>query len=339
MAGGFITEKYSRIIQAPAYMCFRERLDFNKIIKNLIKLYKDIYVRLPADVIENHKIKKSLDEQRDAMGHAHDALEGEFDLGVRVELGEQKALEIIKKVEGAWKKIKDVIPRAKMQEVQKRLRQIDREFTGIMEEVMEKAEAEDRDAYGDVMKIINASEKTEATVMTDLKIKFSQMKASQLAKWAGKREVSGLKRHIKSLEKDDADIEAKMAELEKLIKGKGKGNNQTERDTWVRKNFDQIAAALHNLVIALKKDISETFLKAYKATKRDLMLMFVLLGLLEEFKDDIREWLTKKLEPQEPEEDIEEDIDKVEIMMGKHARVLAQGLRIIFHKEKSLEHF
>ena len=335
---GFLTEKYSRIIKAPYYMYFKESLEIKAIVKGLQHLYNMIYDVLPREVEVEHRIKRSLRDQKAVVEEALRIAEKEKKLAVNVEVQETQALDIIRRIENEWKRVRDIISREKRMEVAKELRNIDQTFRYMLEQAMKEAEGEDKAVYNDIMNLLRAGEKGDRNMMQQMKTYFKKLKPSQLTRWAGKFEARGVRRYAKELEGERGEADRIINELDELLSGKGIKNGE-DKDTFVRKNFDIIVKRLHDLIVALRISVTEEFKKAYQVTKRDIMLCFVLLNQLDDMKDSIKKWVREKKEPAAPEKEIYDKILKAEEKVAKHARVIAQGLRIIFHKEQSLERF
>lgn len=333
---GWITEKYSRIIKAPTYMYMKEASEIRKVVRSLRQIYYYIYVKLPEEVEIDHKIRESLKDQRRVVKLAITASDKDANFAINIQVQEDAVLDIIKKIEDRWAKIGEIIKKEdseKHAEIVKKLRAADLTFRKILINVMKEIEREDHDMYKDIMQIIKGAEKDDETVMVDLKTRFKNMDPSQLGRWAAKMEVKGVKKYINGIKKDKAEIDKLVKELGKLLKGKGK------KKASVIENFDVIVTKLNVLIRAAEKDISQMFKKSYLAIKRDLMLNFVLLGQLDDLKEKIEVWVATKQEPSAPEKKIYKDILKAEEKVGEHARVIAQGFRILFHKEKALENF
>lgn len=336
---GYLTEKYTRVIRAPYYMYFKESLEIKKVVRDLRELYVIIYRTLPQKIEVEHKIRESLKLQRKALTIARETLKKDTKMAINITVQEEGVLDIIERIEDAWKKVRKTISKEKNKRIAAELEKLNGQFIALIKKTIQEAEREDKGAYNDVMNIIRAAEKTDKTFMANMKTYFKKMDISRLERWAGKFEALGVRKYINEIKSDEARIKKLIKELDedlKIIKGKKKQKGGALK---AEKDFEYIVKKLRVLLKEMEGHIAKEFLNAYKVLKRDLTLIFVLLNQLDDLKQKIEEWKESKKEPIAPEQQIYKRILEIEASAAKHARVMAQGFRRLFHKEKALERF
>src|SRR3989338_1036677 len=222
------------IIKAPFYLYLKERFEIRKVVRSLRMMYDIIYNRLPKEVEVDHRIRKSLADQKKVVHLALSGLNADYKMVVNLQIGEDKALQIIKKIEETLQNIKKDIEKddkKKHDRIVGRLRGIDYQMKTIVVKVMEEAEKEDRELYNLIMNIIKAGEKMDDTLMQNLKTYFKKLDPSRLERFAEKWESRGVRKYINGLKWDEKRVRALIKELEedlKVIGGKKKTSSKKE---------------------------------------------------------------------------------------------------------------
>ena len=270
-------------------------------------------------------------------------LKTEYKMVINIEVEEDIALDIIRNVEDKWKRIEGMIKKEskeKHERIARTLKEIDDMMDKMIIRSMAMSIKRERALYGDIMNIIRAAEETNRTsdFMKALKTYFKKLDISRLERWAGKLEMLGIKKYLNSLKKDKKDVETKVSRLGKDLglldrKAKKKGAGVTIK---AEKDFEEVVKKLKLLIQQMEGDISKLFFNAYKAIRRGFMLIFVLLNDLDELRRYVKRWEAIKAEPVDPEEKILKDISKAEENISKNAHVIAQGLRVLYHKANAI---
>jgi len=338
---GYLTEKYSRIIKAPYYLYFKEAIEIRKLVLGVRRLYTAIYLELPKKVEKEHKIREALNLlHKEICKTAKDSMKVDKKISINIIVQEDKALDIIQRIEDTWEKIIKDIRRTKRKEIRNELKSINDQFVFLIRNTMLEAEKKDKGAYNDVMNIIKASEKGDKTFMANMKTMFKTMDPSRLGRWAEKMEAKGVRNYIVALGGDSKKIRALVTELNadlRVIEGRKvrKKEDKLKRE----RDFHDVVKKLGVLLKGMKGHIANEFLEAYKVLKRDFTLIFILLNQLDYLRNYLIERVKMKELPARPVQENLEIMQEIEGEAAKHARTIAQGLRIVFHREKKLARF
>ncbi len=302
---GYLVEKYKRVIKWPYYLYLKESLEIKKVVFSIRQLYGYIYVKIPKEVEVDHKIRQSLKDQEKAVKTALDGLNADYKMVINLTIEENKALDVIEKIENEWLKMRKELKKEEHNEIVKELRKIDIEFEKMMHYTMQEAEKEDKGAYNDILAIINAA-KDEKTFMEKVKTYLKKVDISRLERWAGKFESRAVRKYLNSLESDEKKVKELIGAIESDLNAMNKRKKSKKR----KKDLPEYNEAEHllftikklqDLLKSMWKHIAKEFYEAYKVIRRDLVLILILLRQLSDMQEEIKKWVEEKKEPSAPE--------------------------------------
>ncbi|MBU1005342.1 MAG: hypothetical protein KKC54_04655 [Nanoarchaeota archaeon] len=317
---GWLTRKFSTILKGPYWLYWKERSEGRNAVILLIHLRRFVLENIPKDVEQRHNIDKALKEQDRVEEDAKKIVDKGFRLGFNVELNQEIALGIIRKIEKAFE-----TARARNHgKLDAKLARIEAEFQQGLLKVLGEGEKEDREIYFKYLEpAIKIAEKSgdHKTLMADVAQLFKTKEdISRLAVMAFRWEARGVRKSVVSLEKDERKIEGLLSKA---------GSKKI--------NINKLAANLREAVKIITVHLRNEFRTSFVMWKRDFILTLVMLRLMDLEEAKMEDFVKRHLMPRAPELKNISDIESIKKRLAEDLHVLAQGFRRLIGEERELE--
>ena len=349
---GYLEKKFSTIFKGPWALYWKERGEGKHLVRFVHNL-KQSSQKIKLDIVDHHYIGKAIRKQKKLVRYGRKAEKTSYNLGFNVQLGMEKSLEIIRRIEGLWEELKNAVykqvekykkakeemarngpktelERKKRENELKRLSNyvllnnnlkiLEKEFERELLKGVYVGVQEDKTLYWkDLEPIIKVAEsgRSEDSLMQKVAL-FLKTKGdvSKLASIAFRWEARGLRRDTAALKRD-----------EKKMKGiiVGIANTKINREQIVR----ELSEWIKSVMVHVKREFKNTYL----LWKRDFLLILVLLHLLNSEEENDRMYAMKHLMPLEAEKENIKEIEGIKKDIADNAHVLAQGFRRILSEE------
>ncbi len=316
---GYVEKKYATIFKGPWMLYFRQASGGRKSVRLIIALRRLVLDVIPKEVAKKHNIEKALKKQDKVEDIAEEIDDKMYNVAFEIELDQEKAFEIIGKMEAAWEK---AMKKGKKRDGRAILRKMNAEFQAELIKILKEEEDEEKEIYWRYLEpVIKSSEKEGQAMMAKIAQMFKTKEdVSRLAAVAFKWGARALRKSTINLKQDEHQLEIALKQLE-------------EADS---KKIGKATSKLRDIDRRIIAHASKEFKSTYLLLKRDLLLDIVLLNLLNTDDQEMRKFVAQHFMPQAPELKNMEDLKRIKKDIAEHGHVIAQGLRRLIAEESNI---
>ncbi|MBI2139796.1 hypothetical protein HYU14_02640 [Candidatus Woesearchaeota archaeon] len=304
-------------------LAFKKRMEIRRGIKNVNRLKREVVVRIPHDVLDEHDIEAASKDQGNAEDYAEIVGENVVKLGFNTQIEMSEGLDYLHKIETDISDARRNHPG----KFTKEIKELGRKFQLSMEEQTDEVEKQERGLYlGELAAIIGYAGKGAASD-PNLMAKVAQFmkekeQVSNLGRLGGRLTIQAIKSGVIALKAKEKKING---ELRKLVQ---KG---TEKD------HGQAIKELGRLFKDIEANMKKAFEGAYYLLRRDFLLCLTDLNLLNDEEKQMQQYVIQHYMPKALEDSHKEKIEELKERLQKKLQVLAQGFRRIIASEEKLE--
>ena len=295
----------------------KERIEIRRVINNLREADHLLYKSLWENVEKRHKVTRAVREESKLIDKLWKSANNSYNFVFNLSTEDMQLLKTIEDILKELESFSRSVGRANS------LKNIEKQLALTMYEALKKAESEDREAFKQVMLIINeAAEEDPNAFMAKIRLAFQQ-EAQQtfLAKFAARAEIRSAKISILRLQKIPGKIRHLKDKLTKAKKGA----------------MEEVIGELSNLLQEIKKHCTNAFKEMFYLKKRiSLLTLKILLNLNNLRKFNLR-WADKHYMPAGLIKEKNDKIDEIEGKIAKEFHTIAQAFRIVITKIQRLE--
>ena len=315
---GFWTVYFSTLLKGLRITALTERIEVRRVINNIRKADHFLYKSLWDDVAKEHRVTRALKEEEKLTRELKKSADNAYSLVFNLSTED---MTLLKTVEDILKEL-ETFSRSAGSNTQ--LKKVEREFALTMFQALKKAEAEEREEYKQVETIIDeAEEENRNKFMANIRLAFQEEKQQTiLAKFAARAEIRTAKYDILKLQQ----IPVKIRDLKLRLTKRGKNEG-----------IEKVIGELYDTIQEIKKYCNEAFKEMFYLKKRVSLLTLKILLDLNNLRNYNEQWVDKHFMPQEPIEEKNKEIEKIENEISKHFHTIAQAFRIIITKVQKLE--
>lgn len=300
---GYWTRYFSTLFKGIGMMSFKQRWNARKVVNDLRRADRILFKKLPDEIEHTHQVTKALRDEERAMNKLRDAANHAFKLIYEAEVQEDALI-------AAIKKLRKVLSKLSLGNAG--LRHVEGQLIEGMVEAMKRADEEEREAYKDIMAIIEEAEKGDNVLRQVIRQRFQTLKSqTALAKWAARFEVKTTAKQIRTINAIAANIQG--------LNGKN------------------LAKKLPELLNQAKYAIHDAFHESFLIQKRAIYWILNVLYNLYLLRDMGYRYVKSHFMPEKPQAEEVQHINTIIAHILQDFRTVAQGYRIIISHLESGE--
>ncbi|GEM_PF-3414045 len=323
---GYYSEYFSTLLKGIRVTALKERIEVRRAINSIRKADHILYKSLWSEVEKEHRVTKALKDESKLIKQLKKSSDNSYSLVFNLSTEDQQ---LLKAVEEILKKLETFSTSKEMSDASSR--SLVKNIALTVFAALKKAESEEREEFKQVMTIIEeAEEKNKNKFMANVRLAFQKEKQQTLlAKFAARAEIRKVKVNILKLQqvphKIDKFIQTNRRQAGILIAPVGQGSR------------NRLIEEMYKIEREIKFACNEAFTEMFYIKKRVSLLTLKILLDLNNLREYNGKWVEKHFMPQQPVEEKNKEIDKIENKISSEFHTIAQAFRIIITKIQKLE--